>query len=96
MDEPLASLDAPLMTRVLAYLERVVAEWEIPALFVSHSQLEVRRAAEWAIILENGRIDGAGGPEDALGRPSPPGGGNSTGPANLVRLDKVETTDSGG
>ena len=45
MDEPLASLDAPLSTRILAYLERVVAQWDIPTLFVTHSQVEVRRAA---------------------------------------------------
>ncbi len=44
MDEPLASLDAPLKSRILAYLERVVAQWDIPTLFVTHSQVEVRRA----------------------------------------------------
>ena len=38
MDEPLASLDAPLSTRILAYLERVVAQWDIPTLFVTHSR----------------------------------------------------------
>ena len=54
MDEPLASLDAPLKTRILAYLERVVAQWDIPTLFVTHSQVEVRRAAQWVVVLERG------------------------------------------
>ena len=43
MDEPLAALDEALKLRVLAYLERVVTEWNIPTLFVSHGQAEVRR-----------------------------------------------------
>ena len=35
MDEPMASLDGPLKTRILAYLERAVAEWDIPTLYVT-------------------------------------------------------------
>src|SRR5690606_29800492 len=38
LDEPLAALDDALKVRILAYLERVVAEWRIPAIFVSHHQ----------------------------------------------------------
>lgn len=90
MDEPMASLDAPLKIRILAYLERAVAEWDIPTLYVTHSQAEVRRAADWVVIVEKGRVVASGAPEDALGRPEPLGWGNSTGPVNLVRLDRVE------
>lgn len=95
MDEPLAALDIPLRTRILAYLERVVAEWDIPTLFVTHPQVEVRRAAEWVVVLEKGRVVGEGAPDDALGRPEPLGWSNSAGPTNLLRLDRVESTDTG-
>jgi molybdate transport system ATP-binding protein len=91
MDEPLASLDAPLRDRVLSYLERAVAEWNIPTLFVTHAQAEVRRAAQWVILLEKGRLVGAGTPEDALSRPEPLAWTNSTAPVNLLRLTKVES-----
>jgi len=40
MDEPLASLDTPLRERVVTYLQRAVAEWDIPTLFVTHAQAE--------------------------------------------------------
>jgi molybdate transport system ATP-binding protein len=90
MDEPLASLDAPLRDRVLSYLERAVAEWNIPTLFVTHAQAEVRRAAQWVVLLEKGRLVGAGTPEDALSQPEPLGWTNSTGPINLLRLENVE------
>jgi molybdate transport system ATP-binding protein len=90
MDEPLASLDAPLRDRVLSYLERAVAEWRIPILFVTHAQMEVRRAAQWVVLAEKGRIVGAGRPEEALSQPAALGWTNSTGPINLLRLEKVE------
>ncbi len=93
MDEPLAALDAPLRNKILAYLERVVAEWGIPTLFVTHSQAEVRRAAEWVVVLEKGRVVGTGAPDDALGQPEPLAWSNSTGPMNLVRLDRVEASE---
>ena len=93
MDEPLASLDSALKARILAYLERVVAEWGIPTLFVTHSQAEVRRLADWVVILQQGHVVGDGTPEEALSRPEPLGWKNSMGPVNLLRLDRVESNN---
>jgi molybdate transport system ATP-binding protein len=93
MDEPLAALDAPLRGRVLAYLERIVAEWGIPTLFVTHAQAEVRRAADWVIVLEQGRLVGAGFPDDALGQPEPLGWSNACAPVNLLRLERFDVCD---
>jgi len=93
MDEPLASLDASLKARILAYLERVVAEWNVPTLFVTHSQAEVRRLAHWVVVVRQGRVVAAGTPDDALSRPEPLGWRNSMGPVNLLRLDHVATLD---
>ena len=90
MDEPLVSLDATLKARILAYLERVVAEWKIPVLFVTHAQGEVRRLAEQVVILERGHVVATGTPEEALSRPEPLAWKNSVGPVNLLRLDQVE------
>ena len=91
MDEPLAALDAALKARILAYLQRVVAEWKIPALFVTHSQAEVRRLADWVVVVEEGRVVAAGTPEEALSRPEPLAWRNAMGPVNLLRLEKVES-----
>lgn len=60
MDEPLTALDEGLKERVLAYLERVVAEWHIPTLFVSHDQGDVRRLANQVVVLEAGTVIDAG------------------------------------
>jgi len=92
LDEPLAALDSSLRTKILDYLDRVITEWSLPALYVTHSQLEVRRAADWVVVLGRGRIVGQGRPDDALAQPEPLGWENAAGPVNLLRLDAVETS----
>ncbi len=94
MDEPLASLDDPLKGRVLGYLERAVAEWQVPVLYVTHSQAEVRRAAGWVIVVQDGRLVGAGSPDDALVQPVPLAWTNSTGPVNLLRIDRLSAAEN--
>ena len=66
MDEPLAALDEQLKSRILDYLQRVIEEWHIPTLFVSHGRGEVRSLAEWVFVIDAGRIIGQGHPDDAL------------------------------
>jgi molybdate transport system ATP-binding protein len=65
MDEPLASLDDALKDRILTYLERVVAEWHVPTIYVSHSVAEVRRLADRVIVLDRGAV-ALCGPTDQL------------------------------
>jgi len=93
MDEPLVSLDDPLKGRILAYLEGVVAEWAIPTLFVTHSQAEVRRAAQWVVVIDRGRVVCSGPPSDALAEPGPLAWTNSVGPVNLLRIEDVTVAD---
>ncbi len=93
MDEPLASLDEGLKGRVLGYLQRAVAAWQVPVLYVTHSQAEVRRAAGWVIVVKDGRLVGAGPPEEALTQPAPLMWTNSTGPVNLLRIDRLTAAE---
>lgn len=92
MDEPLVSLDDSLKGRILAYLERMIAEWNIPTLFVTHNQAEVRRAADWVVVINKGRVIGAGLPNDALSQPDPLAWTNSAGPVNLLRIERIIET----
>lgn len=70
MDEPLTALDEALKLRILSYIERILAEWHIPTLFVSHSRSEVRRLANWVVVLDGGRVVAEGTPDDALSEPA--------------------------
>lgn len=95
MDEPLASLDEPLKQRILTYLERVVAEWDLPVLFVSHSQADVRRLAEWVVVVDKGRLVTSGTPAEVFGKPELLAWTSSVGPSNVLRLDSVEKKGDG-
>ena len=67
LDEPLTALDLGLRDRILPYLERVRDEVRTPMIYVSHVADEVRRVADWAIVLEAGRAVRSGAPDDVLG-----------------------------
>ena len=66
LDEPLAALDLGLRDRILPYLERVRDELDTPMIYVSHVADEVRRVADWAIVLDAGRAVRSGAPADVL------------------------------
>ena len=66
LDEPLAALDADLRGRILPYLEVVRDVIGTPLIYVSHAADEVRRIAEWAVVLDNGRVVAAGPPGEVL------------------------------
>ena len=93
LDEPLASLDDRLKGHILAYLEAAVAEWDMPALFVTHGQAEVRRAAEWVVVIDKGRLVSAGSPDEALAQPTPLAWTNSCGPVNLLRIEHIAAAE---
>ena len=66
LDEPLAALDLGLRDRILPYLERVRDELGTPMIYVSHVADEVRRVADWAIVLAAGRAVRSGVPAEVL------------------------------
>ena len=67
LDEPLAAVDTALRDRILPYIARVRDELAVPIIYVSHAEDEVRRIAEWVIVLERGRVSRAGPPDTVLG-----------------------------
>ena len=60
MDEPLASLDVNRKQEILPYIESLHNELDIPVIYVSHSPDEVARLADYMVLLEAGRVLGAG------------------------------------
>ncbi len=68
MDEPVSSLDAELKNEVLAYIDGLREELDIPIVYVSHSADEVARIADHLILLNNGRVTAHGPIRDVLTR----------------------------
>lgn len=68
MDEPLAGLDAGLRAEIMPYLAELRAKLRLPVLYVTHSTEEMARLADHVVLLERGRVAGAGTLEDVSGR----------------------------
>lgn len=68
MDEPLAALDEQRKSEFLPWLERLHDELDIPVLYVSHSLTEVARLADHLVLLDKGRVQASGTPEELLPR----------------------------
>jgi molybdate transport system ATP-binding protein len=66
MDEPLASLDFDRRLEIMGLIERVRDEFRIPIVYVSHAVEEVSRLAGYVVVLQAGRVVGAGPPAEAL------------------------------
>jgi len=66
LDEPLAALDQPLKDRILDYVERILKEWHLPTIYVTHQMPEVKRLAQWLVIIEKGSVLYSGSTGDAL------------------------------
>ena len=56
MDEPLSGLDDNLKLEIIPYLNRVLKEYDIPVIFISHSLLELRLMTEEVLVFRDGRL----------------------------------------
>ncbi len=59
-DEPLASLDSARKNEILPYLDKLQSATNTPILYVTHSDDEVLRLANYLVVLEHGLCKGAG------------------------------------
>jgi len=56
LDEPLTAVEAVLRDRIATFIERVVDEFEIPTLLVSHNRPLVDQLATSVIHIDNGLV----------------------------------------
>ena len=56
MDEPLSALDMPRKKELLNYIDTLVNEFKVPIIYVTHNINEVKRIANYVIILEQGKL----------------------------------------
>lgn len=68
MDEPLAALDRTHKLEILPYLDALHDELSIPILYVSHSQDEVARLADYLVLLDAGHVVASGAITDMMTR----------------------------
>lgn len=72
LDEPLSALDAHLSVQMQGELKRLQRELGITFIYVTHSHSEAFSMADTVVIMNKGRIEQAGSPEDIYLRPATP------------------------
>jgi iron(III) transport system ATP-binding protein len=69
MDEPLSNLDAKLREEARAWLRELIVRLHISALVVTHDQTEAMAMSDRILLLNSGRIEQQGTPEEMYSRP---------------------------
>jgi iron(III) transport system ATP-binding protein len=69
MDEPLSNLDAKLREEARAWLRELIVRLHISALVVTHDQTEAMAMSDRILLLNSGRIEQQGTPEEMYRRP---------------------------
>lgn len=64
LDEPLRNLDETLRQRGKELFEQVRDEFKVPIIYVSHDAKELAEICDEIVVLNNGRIEGRGRPEE--------------------------------
>jgi len=68
LDEPLSALDLRRKAEIIPYVERLVGDFGVPVLYVTHNVDEVARLASAMVLLADGRMLAMGGVAEILER----------------------------
>jgi sn-glycerol 3-phosphate transport system ATP-binding protein len=69
-DEPLSNLDAKLRVQTRLEIQKLHRELGITSLFVTHDQVEAMTLAQRMIVMNGGRIEQIGTPDEVYGAPA--------------------------
>jgi len=95
MDEPLSNLDAKLRIMMRAELKRMQKELGITTIYVTHDQVEAMTMADRIAVLNLGRLQQYGTPDELYNKPSNVfvAGFIGSPPMNFIDGSLVETDD---
>ncbi|MCM2357328.1 MAG: sulfate ABC transporter ATP-binding protein [Geobacteraceae bacterium] len=83
LDEPFGALDAKVRLELRRWLRRLHDEIHVTSVFVTHDQEEALEVADRVVVMNEGRIEQQGTPEEVYDRPSNPFVYNFLGNVNL-------------
>jgi iron(III) transport system ATP-binding protein len=84
LDEPLSNLDANLREEMRFEVRRLHDEYKYTTLYVTHDQVEAMTAADRIVVMNGGRVEQAGSPEDIYERPESEFVANFIGGTNIL------------
>jgi ABC-type Fe3+/spermidine/putrescine transport system ATPase subunit len=84
MDEPLSNLDAKLRLRVRTELKDIQRGLGITTIYVTHDQEEALSLSDYIAVMNEGRLEQSGTPEEVYYTPASAFAADFSGPANFV------------
>ena len=72
LDEPFGALDAKVRKELRRWLRRLHDELHITSIFVTHDQEEALEVADRVVVMNKGRIEQVGTPEEVYDHPATP------------------------
>ena len=69
MDEPLSNLDAKLRVSTRAQIKHLQNKLKITTIYVTHDQVEAMTLADRVVVMNNGKIQQIGSPNEIYNRP---------------------------
>ena len=90
-DEPLGSLDRSLRERLVIELSEVLSALGITALYVTHDQEEALALADRVMVMNTGRLEQMGSPQEIWSRPRNEFTARFLGFNNLIRPRHAQT-----
>ncbi len=100
MDEPLSNLDAKLRVEMRREIRRIQQETGITAVYVTHDQDEALEISDLVAVMNGGRVEQVGAPEEIYDRPETTFVASFVGSVTLLRGRVTEAgalaLDSGG
>jgi spermidine/putrescine ABC transporter ATP-binding subunit len=93
LDEPLSALDLKIRLEMEAELRRVHRETGATFVYVTHDQREALALSDRIVVLEDGRIEQMGTPNEIYRAPASPFAARFVGDANVIPVDVVSVAD---
>ncbi|MBN8519235.1 MAG: sulfate ABC transporter ATP-binding protein [Candidatus Accumulibacter sp.] len=72
LDEPFGALDTQVRKELRRWLRRLHDEMQISSVFVTHDQEEALEVADRVVVMNQGRIEQIGSPDDVYSNPATP------------------------
>ena len=72
LDEPFGALDAKVRKELRRWLRRLHDEFHITSIFVTHDQEEALDVADRIVVMNEGKIEQIGSPEEVYDHPNSP------------------------
>jgi sn-glycerol 3-phosphate transport system ATP-binding protein len=95
-DEPLSNLDAKLRVQTRLEIQKLHRELGITSLFVTHDQVEAMTLAQRMMVMNAGRMEQFGTPEEVYNRPATTFVASFMGSPPMNLLKQAPNTDFGG